>query len=122
MISHSELVEDFFGYWPEFADARIVSFAWAQPGSMNLVLHYIDAEQRKDAIVSLRFGGATDVQLTDLKSENVLDRLGISAGSSVAVELEACYGLAGTFRCSVVEVTELAPNKSFKPMPLRGTA
>ena len=122
MISHAELVEDFFGYWPEFADAKVVNFGWAQPGAIELALHYIDAARGKDAVVNLRFSGVSNVGLTDLMSENVVDCLSISPGPPVAVELEACYGLAGTFQCSAVEVTGLAPNNSSKPTPLRGAA
>ena len=122
MISRSEFVEDFFGYWPQFADAKVVQFGWAQPGQIDLSLHYIDAARCKDAVVALRFFGVSNVELTDLKSENVVDCLSISPGTLVGVELEACYGLSGTFQCLRVEVTGLAPNNSSKPTPLRGAA
>jgi len=122
MISNSELVEAFFGYWPEFADAKGIKFGWAQSGAVDLALHYIDAGRGKNAIVSFRFDGVTNVRITDLVSENVLDCLSISPGTPIAVELEACHGLAGTFQCSNVEVTGLAPNNSSKPNPLRGSA
>ena len=122
MISHAELVEDFFGYWPDFADAKVVDFGWTLPGGIELALHYIDAGRGKDAVVKLRFSGVSNVRLTDLMSGNVVDCLSISRGPPFAIEIEACYGLAGTFQCSAVEVTGLAPNHSFKPTPLRGAA
>ena len=121
MISRSELVEDFFGYWPEFADAKVVHFGWARPGEIDLALHYIDAGRAKEAVVGLRFSGVNNVEFTDLKSENVVDRLSIAPSALICVELEACYGLSGTFQCVSVEVTGLAPNNSSKAMPLRGT-
>jgi hypothetical protein len=122
MIAHAELVEDFFGYWPEFADAKLVRFGWVQPGTIELALHYIDDGLGKDAVVNLRFSGVSSVRLTDLLSENVIDCLSISPGTPVAVDLEACYGLAGTFQCLAVEVSGLVPNNSSKPTPLCGAA
>jgi len=122
MISRSELVEGFFGYWPQFADAKVVHFSWARSGEIDLALHYIDASEAKDAVVSFRFSGVRNVELTELKSENVVDCLSISRGALVGVELEACYGLGGSFECLAVEVTGLAPNNSSKPTPLRGAA
>ena len=99
MEVRSGLVKDHLGYWPEFADAKVVNFGWAQPGQIDLALHYVDADQGKDAIISLRFSGVSDVELSDLKSENVVDCLSLSPGTPISVELVACYGLCGTFLC-----------------------
>ena len=122
MEVRSGLVKDHFGYWPEFADAKVVNFSWAQPGQIDLALHYVDADQGKDAIISLRFSGVSDVELSDLKSENVVDCLSPSPGIPISVELVACYGLCGTFLCLGVEVVGFEPNSSSKPTPLRGAA
>ncbi len=122
MISHSELVEELFGYWPEFADAKVVELSWRQSSALHLALHYIDAEQSKGATVGLLFQGVTDLQLSELGTENVLDLLAIVPGQPIVVELVPCFGLGGTFKCSSVEVTGVAPNNSSKPTPLRGAA
>jgi hypothetical protein len=122
MISRSDTVESIFGYWPEFADAKILLLAYESSGTIRLDLSYIDAQLCKAALVSLHFTGVKDVALTELLTENVLDRLGISAGMPIRVELEACYGLSGSFTCTGAEVTGVVPNNSFKPKPLRGSA
>lgn len=122
MISQSEAVESIFGYWPEFADAKILLLAYERPDIIRLDLSYIDVELEKTAVIGLRFVGVRDLYLTDLRSENVLDSLSISADTPMRIELEACYGLGGSFTCTGAEVTGVAPNNSFKPRPLRGSA
>ena len=122
MISRSDAVESIFGYWPEFADAEVSLFSYESTGTIRLELSYIDAQLDKAAIVSLRFTGVSGVELTELMSRNVLDRLSVSMGTPIRVELEACYGLSGSFSCTGAEVAGVAPNNSFKPKPLRGSA
>jgi hypothetical protein len=122
MISGADAVTSIFGYWPEFADARLLSFGYTDEGIVTLNLSYIDASAGKGALVSLAFSGALDIELTDLASENVLDCLTISEGAPMTVTLEPCIGLGGSFTCTAAAVTGVAPNNSFKPKPLRGSA
>jgi hypothetical protein len=114
MISHAELVESIFGYWPEFADGRIEFFSFEQPGILCLRVFYIDSTIHKAATVSLRFTGVTDVDLAGLRSENIVDALSVSSTSPAIVTIEGCYGLCGTFKCISAEVTSVVPNHSFK--------
>jgi hypothetical protein len=114
MISHAEAVESIFGYWPEFADGRIELFSFEWPGVICLRISYIDSNIQKAAIVSLKFSGVTDVNLSELDSENIVDVLSISPSPSNLVTIESCYGLCGTFKCTAVEVTGVVPNNSFK--------
>ncbi|MCC4610746.1 immunity 50 family protein [Xanthomonas campestris pv. esculenti] len=122
MISGTDAVTSIFGYWPEFAGARIISFCYTVEGLVTLKLSYIDATAGKGAFVSLAFTGARGIELTDLASENVLGCLSISEGSPMAVTLESCIGLGGSFTCTAVAVIGVVPNNSFKPNPLRGSA
>lgn len=114
MISHAELVESFFGYWPEFSDGRIDLFSFERAGVISLKIFYGDLSIRRAAIVSLRFAGVTDIDLSELYSENVVDTLSVSPGSPATVTIEACYGLCGTFKCTSVEVTGVMPNPLFE--------
>ncbi|MFB9037412.1 Imm50 family immunity protein [Xanthomonas arboricola] len=122
MISQSDNVREIFGYWPDFADAKIVLFAYETPATVRLELSYIDAELQRAAIVGLRFTGVHELTLSELLSENVLDSLTVSDEMPMRVELAACYGVSGDFICTGAEVTGVAPNHSFKPKPLRGSA
>ena len=114
MISHAELVESIFGYWPEFSDGRIEFFSFEQSGIICLKISYIDSNIQKAAVVSLRFAGVTDIDLSELLAENIVDVLGVSSESPAIVTIEACYGLCGTFKCTSAEVTGVVPNPSFK--------
>ncbi|MGY1424165.1 Imm50 family immunity protein [Lysobacter sp. A289] len=122
MISKSDAVTSIFGYWPEFADARLISFSYSADSSVTLELFYIDVSAGKGAVVSLLFAGVRDIELNDLASDNVLDRLAIAEGSPLLVTLEPCIGLGGSFTCTAATVTGVVPNNSFKPKPLRGSA
>ena len=114
MISHAELVESIFGYWPEFADGRIELFSFEQPDVISLRIFYIDANIKKAATIGLRFAGVTEVDLSEFRSENVIDALSISSASPLVVTIEACFGLYGTFTCASAEVTGVVPSHSFK--------
>ena len=122
MIENSECVASYFGYWPDFADAKIARFCLSDRGEILFDLFYVDAEQSKAATIALQFNGVADVELTDLMAHNVLDQLSIEGGSPLVVGIAACYGLSGSFKCASAQVTELRPNNSFKPKPLRGSA
>jgi len=87
---------------------------FAQPGTITLVIDYIDAEKHRGAEVSLKFSGVTEIELSELRSENVIDALRIPEVFPAQVTLEACYGLEGSFRCAAVEVSSVMPNPSFE--------
>jgi len=107
MSLRAELVESIFGYWPEFADGRIEFFSLDHQGILCLRIFYIDADIQKVATVGLRFTGVTDVDLAELRSENIVDALIVSSASPAIVTIEGCYGLCGTFKCISAEVTSV---------------
>ena len=110
MISRAELVDSIFGYWPEFSDGRIELFSFEQPDILCLRILYIDSNLKKAAAVSLRFAGVTNINLSELRPENVVDALSIPSVFPAIVTIEACYGLCGTFKCTSAEVTGVVPN------------
>jgi hypothetical protein len=77
MILRADLVESFFGYWPDFADEKITSFTFEATGSISTVISYIDSKLRKSALIELRFSGVSKVDLSCPMSENVIDALRI---------------------------------------------
>lgn len=109
MILRADLVESIFGYWPEFADGRITSFSFEASDSISMVISYIDSDLRKCARIGLRFSGVSDVDLSDLLSENVIDALHMPYLGAGVVDIEACYGLRGKFQCAGAEVSEITP-------------
>jgi hypothetical protein len=104
MIKKKELVILHFGYWPEFADGKVNRFTFDASGAIELVIHYMDAENQISGYIGFRFGSVSDVELTELRSENVIDSFSINASEPHTVTIEACYGLVGTFMCKEIEV------------------
>ena len=103
MIKNVTKVIEHFGYWPEFCDAKIKSFS-NDSGLINMSIHYIDSDQSKSATIDLRFSDVSQVELSELKSENVIDLLKISGSEPYEVIVEPCYGIGGSFTCSSIEV------------------
>ncbi len=104
MIKNKELVTSHFGYWPEFSDGKIDRLVFDKTGTIELVIRYIDSEKQKSAHIGLRFSSVSDVILTELRSENVIDSLLISGETSHNISIEACYGVDGSFMCKDIEV------------------
>jgi hypothetical protein len=106
MIAQAHVVESYFGYWPTFSDGKIIAFAYEAPHTLLMGISYIDAETNRGARIQLRFSGVSEVHLSELRSENVIDSLQISTGQLM---LEACYGLEGQFNFKEAAVVSLQP-------------
>jgi hypothetical protein len=72
-----------------------------------LNLFYIDVDNGHCGNVELRFAGISEVELDELRTENVVDALIIPETATQPVLLESACGLAGSFRCETVEVVRL---------------
>lgn len=112
MVANSEPVISHFGYWPTFADGTVLRFALEAPGAIELSLRYGDSMTGRSGEVDLRFERVSRAELDELREQNVLDELALTAGSPIEVRLEAAYGLYGTFACesvSVIAFRRIAP-------------
>lgn len=107
MIQNSAEVIEYFGYWPQFCDAKVQSFAFIPPRTIKLSLFYIDSDKNKRAEIELVFSGVTDMELNELRTENVIDELSIREGSATEVSIEAAFGLCGSFSCAKGEVAHV---------------
>ncbi len=114
-IFNSKLVDDLFGYWPEFCDARITLFSVSHlPKNVSkilLTLSYIDSGQSIGAEIKLEFSRVSSIQLNELMNENVLDQLAIRplTGEELEIELTPCCGLVGSFKCKQAKVISVTP-------------
>lgn len=108
MIEGRELVTRRFGYWPEFADARVRFLRLHDSGCIEIGVHYIDADQAIKANIDLRFTGASEIQLMDFRSQNVLDALRITPGNPHRVDIESCCGVYGDFTCTRISVINIS--------------
>ena len=104
MVENAEKVLSYFGYWPEFYDAKIESFSYSKAGTIELCIFYIDSNLAKSADVNLRFNDVSEVALDNLFSENVIDKISFKGTGPFIVTIEGCYGLEGSFKSKSIEV------------------
>jgi hypothetical protein len=115
IINGSKKVVDFFGYWPKFCDAKIITFVFDKTKesifSIRLRINYIDADQKKGALIEILFNKVSKLEINSIFNENVLDELVIDkdegSDSSYGVELIGCYGANGIFVCKEIEVVAM---------------
>lgn len=111
----SAKVREWFGDWPDFHDAEIISLSLSRSGES--VLRVYPYAPNKPATVDFRFSDITYLELTDFSVQNVISGLGIeqvkTQGDDLVFRLQLgpCYGLAGYIDAKQIRV-ELAPGKS----------
>ncbi len=114
IVIHAEKVTRLFGYWPQFCDTRVISLSISRLINkihlLTTTLSYIDAQKNIAADIELTFVGVSDLNIGNFMDDNILDELSVVfpvIGESLEVNIEACYGLSGTFKCEQIEVTSL---------------
>lgn len=114
-IAGAELVMDWFGKWPSFHDAEIVSILLARAGES--VLRIYPYCPQKPATVNFVFSDVTDVELQDFSHQNVIFDLNIETAvdqngeNAFRLTMYPCYGLAGRIDAKSLRV-EVSPGKS----------
>jgi hypothetical protein len=111
----SDAVMRWFGGWPSFHDAEIISLSMARKGAS--VLRVYPYYPNKPATVDFIFEEITDVELADFSGQNVISALSIEEvidqmkEKRIRLTLSPCYGLAGRIDAKRLRV-ELVPGKS----------
>lgn len=111
-FKNGQRVIDYFGYWPEFCDAKIVKFKYSKTSIdiSSIILHicYIDSDQNKKALIGIRFDDVTELNINNVFNENVLDELIILKDKNIphrySIEIIGCYGINGKFICKDIDV------------------
>jgi Immunity protein 50 len=114
-------LHDWFGYWPDFHDAEVVSLHLNRKGNSFLRVHTWDTTkeldekgyyvQAKHIVVEFILESVSDLCLNDFSGQNVISGLGIEKTSSgFRLELGACYGLAGTIDAERISL-QITPGK-----------
>lgn len=115
MLAGSEDVIRWFGGWPSFHDAEVVSLAMARSGESRLRVYPCYPE--KPATVDFILDEITDVELADFSKQNVISSLHVERVKdqtnewAVRLTLSPCYGLVGRIDAKRIRV-ELFPGKS----------
>lgn len=111
----SDAVINWFGDWPSFHDAEVVSLNLARSGES--ILQVYPFYPSKPATVVFFFEKITDLELADFSSQNVIFSLEIdevidqSEDKAIRLTLSPCFGLAGRIDAKSLRV-ELMPGKS----------
>jgi hypothetical protein len=96
-----------FGYWPDFHNAEVISLHLNRKGKSFLRVHTWEITKELDEkgyyvlakhiVVEFILESVSDLCLNDFSHQNVISELGIKKTSSgFRLELGPCYGLAGT--------------------------
>src|SRR5271157_2010295 len=96
-----------FGYWPTFHDAEIISLHLNRKGSSSLRVHTWETTkevddkgynvQAKHVVVEIALETVSELSLNGFSQQNVIFGLDIEKiGSGFRLTLNECYGLAGS--------------------------
>ena len=136
VIGNHELVLDIFGRWPTFHDGEIYRLVLDRTRRRSDGSYYPSIEllvrgwnltsevtvaglykQENDSLVHILFEEVSDVELDGLNHQNVVsgievELVPVSAQADVqqlAIVLEHCYGLSGSFKAAKAQVLSVVP-------------
>ena len=117
--------KEWFGYWPTFHDAEIVSLNLNRGSESSLKIHAFHTcselnerghyKTTKHAVVSFILDDIRDLDLMQFSSQNVISALVLSKlDEGYSIELGCCYGLCGSFTAMNIriEIESGIPDKS----------
>jgi Immunity protein 50 len=109
-------LERWFGYWPSFHDAEVVSVSLNRVGVSTVVVHTWDitkyAAKRdgksvvdKSILVELSFEQITDLSLEDFSVQNVLGELKFrKTPTGFRLELRPLFGIGGYIEAQAIRI------------------
>jgi hypothetical protein len=114
-------LENWFGYWPTFHDAEIISLNLNRKGSSSLHVHTWDMTKEVDekgyyvlakhVVVEFALETVSGLNLNGFNHQNVLFGLGIEkSDSGFRLTLDECYGLAGSIEAERISI-RITPGK-----------
>lgn len=120
-IPGSTELHDWFGYWPSFHDAEIVSLHLNRIGPSSMRVHTWEMTKEVDergnyvlakhVVVEFIFEGVSDLDVSGFNHQNVIFGLNIEKmESGFQVNLSGCYGIEGSIMAGKISL-QLAPGK-----------
>jgi len=110
-----QAVTQWFGDWPSFHDAEVISLFLARAGQS--VLRVYPYQPKKPATVEFVLEDITDIELYDFSCQNVIFNLTVEMMTDqnrdmvYCLTLVPCYGVAGRIDAKSVSL-RLSPGKS----------
>jgi hypothetical protein len=107
-LTGKDAVVEWFGGWPDFHDAEVVSLTLARSGeSLLRVYPYHPA---KPAMVDFVLEQVTDLELADFSGQNVISGLSVEGRTdqtgqeATRISMGPCFGLSGWIDAKRVRV------------------
>lgn len=124
-VDGADALFNWFGYWPSFHDAEIISIELNRRDTSSLSVHTweitneVDDEGyyglRKHAVVTFLLDGILDLELSGFSHQNVIFGLEISrVDGGFRLELDPCYGLAGNLTAAKLRI-QIQPGSNVSP-------
>jgi Immunity protein 50 len=107
-LAGSDTVTQWFGAWPDFHDAEVISLNLSRKAQSILRVYPYYPE--KPATVEFVLNEITDLDLADFSSQNVVSGLSIEqvinkeGGAVLRLQMFPCYGLAGYIDAKQVQL------------------
>lgn len=120
-IEGAKDLSDWFGYWPSFHDAEVISLHLNRGAASSLVLHTWEMTKEVDkqgyyvlakhVLVEFVMGQVVDLSLSGFNHQNVVFGLGVApVEGGYRLTLEDCYGISGTIDARHISI-RLTPGK-----------
>jgi hypothetical protein len=121
VIVGAQELHDWFGYWPGFHDAEIVSLHLNRHGPSYLLIHTWEMTNKVDergfyvmqkhVVVEFVLNDISELDLGGFSHQNVIFGLDLEKkDAGFTLTLDPCYGLAGTIDANKVSI-RLKPGK-----------
>jgi hypothetical protein len=114
LMPGAEEVVEWFGHWPDFHDAEVLSVQLSRDEESSLVVQASLYSQLDDsgrftptrtAVVTFAMNEISDISLEDFSSQNVIASLSLeTAPEGWKVIVSPIYGLGGWIECKVLRV------------------
>jgi immunity protein 50 of polymorphic toxin system len=108
-------LHEWFGYWPTFHDAEILSLHLNRHGTSSLLIHTWEMTKKVDErgfyvlekhiVVEFVLDDISELELGGFSHQNVISGLElVKKGAGFELALDPCYGLAGTIEAQKVSI------------------
>lgn len=105
MIGKDAVVE-YFGYWPEFCDSKVLGFHFDfEKNEILLSVEYLDADQSLNSKIDFSCSGVYELLISELREGAVIESLAFQEEEGkVLIQLNGVYGISGEFYCRSVSL------------------
>jgi len=112
-MENLNLLNDFFGYIPNFHDSEITEVNLNRTGpNINMAIHIFEITPRitvgKSCLVYIIFEGVVEMELRDFNIQNVIFEIDfLKMDGVIKTTIDSSYGLNGYIVASKVYINEL---------------